>query len=294
MEANVRKYQEITIDIDRYKKMRPYLEAYFNDQYCETTFFPDILLYGIDAIQNLTLQNYPTNIEATFENDDWIKLFLDKITTDDYDTICWVLRIINHCLLCRQHDEDTFDPPTPYECPENFYPNNLIDDLLKMYLLCEDAPDEPYMLNEVTIKVNGCTEKFHNYDNYFVRGLLKDFCTRILNAEGISTKEEVIETLKARHKAGRKPMNYYSSVIIYGTYRLLKEISREEATISGAICRIIGRFLYYLKLEPISVAQDEQYIRTNVIRLVKKIPHPSLLRVKEAKRNDPYLFLYRK
>lgn len=47
--------------------MRPYLEAYFNDQYCETTFFPDILLYGIDAIQNLTLQNYPTNIEAIFE-----------------------------------------------------------------------------------------------------------------------------------------------------------------------------------------------------------------------------------
>lgn len=293
METNVRKYQEITIDIDKYKKIRPYLEGYFNDQYCEAIFFPEILGHEIDAIQNLTLQTYPTSIEIIFVNDPWLKLFRDKITSDDYDTICWVLRVITHCLLFTKGGDEYFKE-NPATNPDDYYPQNLRDDLLKMYLFCESTPDDPYQYNEVTIKMNGHTAKFRNYDNCLLRCVLKDFCSKYLNIEGIYTREEVIEDLKLRHKAGRKSMNDYSPAIIYGTYKMLKTISQEETIISTAICRIIGKFLFYLKLESIDVAIDEHYIRTNITRVVKKNPHPSLLRAKACTLDDPYQPLYRK
>lgn len=293
METEGSKYQYITIDIDKYKKIRPYLEGYFNDQYCEAICFPEIPNYGIDAFQNLTLQTYPTSIEIIFVNDPWLKSFRNKITSDDYDTICWVLRVITHCLLITKGGDEYFEE-NPATDPNDYYPQNLRDDLLKMYLFCENTPDDPYQYNEVTIKMNGHTEKFRNFDNYLLRCVLKDFCKKYLNIERIYTKEEVIEDLKLRHKAGRRSMNDYSPAIIYGTYKMLKTISQEETAISTAICRIIGKFLYYLKLESIDVATDEHYIRTNITRVLKKNPHPTLLGARECTLDNPYQPLYRK
>lgn len=294
MKKNVRKYQEITIDIDKYKKIRPYLEGYFNDQYPENLIFPEIKPFkNIEPAKELTLTTYLPNIETIFENDPYIRKFLDSLPPDNYDTICWVLRIINHCLLYTMSGNKDLEE-TPMTSPYQYYPQKLRVDLLKMYLFCEDVPEEPYRSNELTIKVNGCKETFSNYDNYILRGLIKNFCKKCLIHEGIESREEVIEALKFAQKAGRKSMNDYSPAIIYGTYKILKTISQEETAISTAICRIIGKFLFYLKLESIDVAIDEHYIRTNITRVLKKNPHPSLLRAKACTLDDPYQPLYRK
>lgn len=294
MEANVRKYQEITIDIDRYKKIRPYLEGYFNDQYSEIAIFPEIKPFkNIGPAKELTLMTYLPNIETIFENDPYIRKFLDTLTPDNYDTICWVMRVITDCLRKTKGGDEYYED-NPATDPNDYYPQNLRDDLLKMYLFCEDTPEIPYQNNEISIKMNGHTAKFRNYDNYLLRCVLKDFCSKYLNIEGIYTREEVIEDLKLRHKAGRRSMNDYSPAIIYGTYKMLKTISQEETAISTAICRIIGKFLIYLKLESIDVATDEHYIRTNITRVLKKNPHPTLLRAKECTLDDPYQPLYRK
>lgn len=294
MEAQESKYQEITIDIDKYKKIRPYLEEYFNDQYPEIVFFPEIKPFkNIGPAKELILTTYLPNIETIFENDPYIRKFLNTLTPDNYDTICWVMRVITDCLFKTKCGDEYFEE-NPATDPNDYYPQNLRDDLLKMYLFCEDTPEVPYQYNEISIKMNGHKQTFQNYDNYLLRRVLKDFCRKYLNIEGIYTKEEVIEDLQLRHKAGRRSMNDYSPAIIYGTYKMLKTISQEETAISTAICRIIGKFLYYLKLESIDVATDEHYIRTNITRVLKKNPHPTLLRAKECTLDNPYQPLYRK
>ncbi len=103
METEGSKYQYITIDIDKYKKIRPYLEGYFNDQYPEIAIFPEIKPFkNIGPAKELTLTTYLPNIETIFENDPYIRKFLDTLTPDNYDTILIIMiRFVGSCVLLQ-------------------------------------------------------------------------------------------------------------------------------------------------------------------------------------------------
>lgn len=284
---NVQRYD---ISWNDFQNIREFVQEYFGAEYI-SNYFPEpygISFKGKQLIpQDVSIFCKATEIDAIFESDESIKKYIAPIDTKVFNIAGWVLCFVNHIYI-RKHlilnrevilndnseDEDfvgEFEVDYGYH-----YKCKLRKELLELYIFCEEMEYTSMTKNDLKLSINKgepnhATLELENYDNYIVRSALKNYC--ISHLPDIHSVDEARAELAELKRAGRKLTNPDSYWVIYGVYKMFKDMTNDSKITSAALVRIIGQYLYCIGLEDEKVALDEQNIAAR-IRYV--LEHPEL------------------
>ena len=218
--------------------------------------------------------------------------YMEQIPQEEI-AIIWALMFVEWGLLCEwqkgQDDDYTLDDYYT-DNPNDYYQDHMREELLKTYLFCKQTPIRSWKTNEIVLtinKFNSYSKKLTlpNFENWVLRCALLQYCESHL--EDIHSVEEAQKALDAYHEKGRKA-NEMIERIIYGTYTMFKDVSKDTRTVSSGLCRIIQNYLLYLGLitTDSDAGLDLQNIAGRIKYLLKqgKQPRfsPYILRGKEA------------
>ncbi len=163
-------------------------------------------------------------------------------------------------------------------------------ELLGLYLFCKETPVRPKMTNEITLTINKGVKNFHrkitipNYSNWMLRSALLHYCEEHLG--DIHSVEEARAALKSYQKAGRTSSNPIADCIIYGTYSMLKDVTKDSKVTSTRLCKIITCFLYYLEMISEDEAVDEQLVAGRIKYMLKMDKKPRFIPMSYSEMNE--------
>ena len=207
------------------------------------------------------------NLVSLFTDDKHIEKLLEPISEEMFYDITWTMVFVEHWLnkLHLVSDEYENDPDL-----EIFYHDKIYKELLLLYKLCFAMPYKRLDNNPIKISISGDedysrTETFNNFDNHILRCAIGEYCKKHLpNIKSVKDANNALRLLTP--KGGRKQSSPYVFPIIYGTYRLLKSLTKDKKVASTAICKIIGRYLLFLGLVTEDYADPE-----NICGIIKYI-----------------------
>lgn len=267
MNNNIR---ELNIDSHYYLKVRNYLIDFYgigdNEfEYATPMNIPhpkELTIYvQVDEKENIR------NFVSLFTDDKHIEKLLEPISEEMLYDITWTMVFVEHWLnkLHLVSDEYENDPDL-----EIFYHDKIYKELLLLYKLCFAMPYKRLDNNPIKISISGDedysrTETFNNFDNHILRCAIGEYCKKHLpNIKSVKDANNALRLLTP--KGGRKQSSPYVFPIIYGTYRLLKSLTKDKKVVSTAICKIIGRYLLFLGLVTEDYADPE-----NICGIIKYI-----------------------
>ena len=267
MNNNIR---ELNIDSHYYLKVRNYLIDFYgigdNEfEYATPMNIPhpkELTIYvQVDEKENIR------NFVSLFTDDKHIEKLLEPISEEMLYDITWTMVFVEHWLnkLHLESDEYENDPD-----PEIFYHDKIYKELLLLYKLCFAMPYKRLDNNPIKISISGDedysrTETFNNFDNHILRCAIGEYCKKHLpNIKSVKDANNALRLLTP--KGGRKQSSPYVFPIIYGTYRLLKSLTKDKKVASTAICKVIGRYLLFLGLVTEDYADPE-----NICGIIKYI-----------------------
>ena len=267
MNNNIR---ELNIDSHYYLKVRNYLIDFYgigdNEfEYATPMNIPhpkELTIYvQVDEKENIR------NFVSLFTDDKHIEKLLEPISEEMFYDITWTMVFVEHWLnkLHLVSDEYENDPDL-----EIFYHDKIYKELLLLYKLCFAMPYKRLDNNPIKISISGDedysrTETLNNFDNHILRCAIGEYCKKHLpNIKSVKDANNALRLLTP--KGGRKQSSPYVFPIIYGTYRLLKSLTKDKKVASTAICKIIGRYLLFLGLVTEDYADPE-----NICGIIKYI-----------------------
>lgn len=267
MNNNIR---ELNIDSHYYLKVRNYLIDFYSIgdnefEYATPMNIPhpkELTIYvQVDEKENIR------NFVSLFTDDKHIEKLLEPISEEMLYDITWTMVFVEHWLnkLHLVSDEYENDPDL-----EIFYHDKIYKELLLLYKLCFAMPYKRLDNNPIKISISGDedysrTETFNNFDNHILRCAIGEYCKKHLpNIKSVKDANNALRLLTP--KGGRKQSSPYVFPIIYGTYRLLKSLTKDKKIASTAICKIIGRYLLFLGLVTEDYADPE-----NICGIIKYI-----------------------
>lgn len=267
MNNNIRK---LNIDSHYYLKVRNYLIDFYgigdNEfEYATPMNIPhpkELTIYvQVDEKENIR------NFVSLFTDDKHIEKLLEPISEETFYNITWTMVFVGHWLnkLHLVSDDYENDPD-----PEIFYHDKIYKELLLLYKLCFAMPYKRLDNNPIKISISededyNRTETFNNFDNHILRCAIGEYCKKHLpNIKSVKDANNALRLLTP--KGGRKQSSPYVFPIIYGTYRLLKSLTKDKKVASTAICKVIGRYLLFLGLVTEDYADPE-----NICGIIKYI-----------------------
>ena len=120
---------------------------------------------------------------------------------------------------------------------DHFYRDRIEDELIRLYRFCVSMQKKRHTEQRIEL-ISQTSEKIvlNNYDNYLCRAL-KKYCE-----EHVPNVQMKYKALKNK-KGGRPQDDKFITDVMVGTYKLLKQFSRETTAISNGICRFIYRLI---------------------------------------------------
>lgn len=250
---------EVEIDSEQYLKVRNHLIEFFGIGDKE---FKYISFKNIPAPKKLSIYTHSNDnirsIGFLFTDDKHIEKLLAPITEETFYEIIWTMLFVGHWLIELQILSIDYDNDPD---PEIFYHDKIYKELLLLYKLCFAMPYRRFDSNPIKISISGDedysrTETFNNFDNHILRCAIGEYCKKHLpNIKSVKDANNALRLLIP--KSGRKQSSPYVFPIIYGTYRLLKSLTKDKKVASTAICKVIGRYLLFLGLVTEDYADPE-------------------------------------
>ena len=292
--------RELNIDSHYYLKVRDYLIDFYGIGDNE---FEYITLMNVPPPKELTLyvqvdeKENIRNFVSLFTDDKHIEKLLEPISEETFYDITWTMVFVGHWLNKLHLVSDEYKNDTD---PEIFYHDKIYKELLLLYKLCFAIPYKRLDNNPIKISISGDedysrTETFNNFDNHILRCAIGEYCKKHLpNIKSVKDANNALRLLIP--KSGRKQSSPYVFPIIYGTYRLLKSLTKDKKVASTAICKVIGRYLLFLGLVTEDYA-DPENICGIIKYLLKQEVKPYLPRLEPidlSKRINPYADIYTK
>lgn len=266
----------------RFQRILPYAKKYYG---MDAPYFYRTL----DA--ELEGRDQPITIHNRFMFEDFCKrlLFTDKAAAkymeqipNEEVAIIWTLMFVEWGLWCewlKDQDRDYTLGDYYAENPNDYYQDNMREELLETYLFCKQTPIRPRRTNEIILTINkgfkGYSQKLTlpNFENWVLRAALLQYCESHL--EDIHSEEEAQKALDAYHEKGRRADEIINR-IIYGTYTMFKDAAKDTRTTSTGLCHIIQNYLGYLGLiaSDSDAALDPQNIAGRIKYLLKQGKQP--------------------
>lgn len=146
-------------------------------------------------------------------------------------------------------------------------------DLLQLYLT---AYGNSGMTSWVSVRTVDGTVKLRNFCNWFMDDMLKDYLRK--NLPDITNTEQALEELRRiKGHRGRIPTDPRISILLWGTYTLIKEHYEFKSPMPNRLCQFIIAYLQILDILPADTDIDTFWVRAQ-LRYIRSR--------KEAKDND--------
>ena len=226
-----------------------------------------------------------------FVRDETIAKYIEPIAEDEKEVLFWVFRCIDWAFI-RAELKEQAEGESIEDCIDvgEYYHQAMCKELLGLYLFCKETPVRPKMTNEITLTINKGVKNFHrkitipNYSNWMLRSALLHYCEEHLG--DIHSVEEARAALKSYQKAGRTSSNPIADCIIYGTYSMLKDVTKDSKVTSTRLCKIITCFLYYLEMISEDEAVDEQLVAGRIKYMLKMDKKPRFIPMSYSEMNE--------
>ena len=205
--------------------------------------------------------------------------YIEQIPNEEI-SIIWALMFVEWGLWCewlKDQDGDYTLGDYYADNPNDYYQDNMQEELLRTYLFCKQTPIRPRRTNEIILTINKGFKEYSkkltlpNFENWVLRGALLQYCESHL--ENIHSVEEAQKALDAYHEKGRKADEMIER-IIYGTYTMFKDAAKDTRATSTGLCRIITNYLFYLDMITKYDVENEQLIAGRIKYLLKQGKQP--------------------
>ena len=133
-------------------------------------------------------------------------------------------------------------------------------DLLQLYLT---AYGNSGMTSWVSVRTVDGTVKLRNFCNWFMDDMVKDYLRK--NIPDITNTEQALEELRRiKGHRGRIPTDPRISILLWGTYTLIKEHYEFKSPMPNRLCQFIIAYLQILDILPTDTDIDTFWVRAQL------------------------------
>lgn len=133
-------------------------------------------------------------------------------------------------------------------------------DLLQLYLT---AYGNSGMTSWVSVRTVDGTVKLRNFCNWFMDDMVKDYLRK--NLTDITNSEQALEELRMiKGHRGRIPTDPRISILLWGTYTLIKEHYEFKSPMPNRLCQFIIAYLQILDILPADTDIDTFWVRAQL------------------------------
>ena len=133
-------------------------------------------------------------------------------------------------------------------------------DLLQLYLT---AYGNSGMTSWVSVRTVDGTVKLRNFCNWFMDDMVKDYLRK--NLTDITNTEQALEELRMiKGHRGRIPTDPRISILLGGTYTLIKEHHEFRSPMPNRLCQFIIAYLQILDILPTDTDIDTFWVRAQL------------------------------
>ena len=133
-------------------------------------------------------------------------------------------------------------------------------DLLQLYLAVHD---DSRLISWVSIRTVDGTVKLKNFCNWFMDDMVKDYLRK--NLPDITNTEQALEELRMiKGRRGRIPTDPRLSILLWGTYTLIKEHHEFKSPMPNRLCQFIIAYLQILDILPADTEIDTFWVRAQL------------------------------
>ena len=133
-------------------------------------------------------------------------------------------------------------------------------DLLQLYLT---AYGNSGMTSWVSVRTVDGTVKLRNFCNWFMDDMVKDYLRK--NLTDITNAEQALEELRRiKGRRGRIPTDPRISILLWGTYTLVKEHHEFKSPMPNRLCQFIIAYLQILDILPADSEIDTFWVRAQL------------------------------
>ena len=133
-------------------------------------------------------------------------------------------------------------------------------DLLQLYLAAYEGSG---LMSWVSVRTVDGTVKLRNFCNWFMDDMVREYLRK--NLSDITDAEQAIEELKKnkRHR-GRIPTDPRISILLWGTYSLIREYHEFKSPMPNRLCQFIIAYLQILDILPMETDIDTFWVRAQL------------------------------
>ena len=133
-------------------------------------------------------------------------------------------------------------------------------DLLQLYLAVYDGTG---LMSWVSVRTVDGTVKLRNFCNWFMDDMVKDYLSK--NLSDITGTEQATEELrKIKGHRGRIPSDPRISILLWGTYSLIREYNEFKSPMPNKLCQFIIAYLQILDILPADTDIDTFWVRAQL------------------------------
>ena len=133
-------------------------------------------------------------------------------------------------------------------------------DLLQLYLAVYDGTG---LMSWVSVRTVDGTVKLRNFCNWFMDDMVKDYLRK--NLSDITGTEQATEELRRiKGHRGRIPTDPRISILLWGTYSLIREHHEFKSPMPNKLCQFIIAYLQILDILPVDTDIDTFWVRAQL------------------------------
>lgn len=137
-------------------------------------------------------------------------------------------------------------------------------DLLQLYLAVNESSG---LTSWISVRTVNGTVKLRNFCNWFMDDMVKDYLRK--NLSDITDPHQALEELKrVKGHRGRIPTDPRISILLWGTYSLIKEYHEFKSPMPNRLCQFIIIYLQILEIIPADTDIDTFWVRAQ-LRYIK-------------------------
>lgn len=133
-------------------------------------------------------------------------------------------------------------------------------DLLQLYMA---AHEESERTSWVSVRTVNGTVKLRNFCNWFMDDMVKNYLRKNLS-DVTSTEQAIKELRRIKGHRGRIPTDPRISILLWGTYSLIKEYHEFKSPMPNRLCQFIIAYLQVLDILPTDTEIDTFWIRAQL------------------------------